>query len=116
MIPRKQIVTLNSATSKGKAINTIGGMVLPYVIDQLCSIKDTGSFSPQGAVANVQPSQQYEDELLQMLADMKEHRKEQQVQSDRDQEQANFNYKNAIREQEALRRLSNQLQAEIAAL
>ena len=51
-----------------------------------------------------------------MLADMKEHRKEQQVQSDRDQEQANFNYKNAIREQEALRRLSNQLQAQIAAL
>jgi len=49
-----------------------------------------------------------------MLADMKEQMKE-QVQSDGDQQQAALDRENAIREQEALRSLNDQLQARIAA-
>ena len=51
-----------------------------------------------------------------MLADMKEQMKEQQAQSDRDQEFATLDHENAIREQEPLRQLNNQLQAQFTAL
>jgi len=53
---------------------------------------------------------------LQMLVDMKEQMKEQQAQSDRDREQAALGRENAICEQEALRQLKEQPQAQIAAL
>jgi len=72
MAPWKQTVTLNGARSKGKAINAIGGMVLPPAIDQPYTTEDTVS-SPHGATANVQARlPQYEDQIFQMLVDMKE--------------------------------------------
>jgi len=46
MTPRKQIVTLNGATSKGKAIGTIGGTAPPPAFDQPCTTEDTDSSSP----------------------------------------------------------------------
>jgi len=54
MAPKKQIVTLNSATSKGKVISIIGGTVPPLAIDQPYTIEDTGSSSPQEVAANIQ--------------------------------------------------------------
>ena len=78
MAPRKQAVTLNGTTSKGKAIDIIGRTVPLPAIDQPHTIAYTGSSSSSGAVANVQvPRPQYEDQLFQMLADMKEQMKEQ---------------------------------------
>ena len=47
---------------------------------------------------------------------MKKKMKEQQAQSDRDRQQAALDHENGIREQEALRQLNNQLQAQIVAL
>jgi len=54
MIPRKQIITLNGATSKGKAINTIRGTIPPLAIDQPGTTEDTDSSSPSGPTTNVQ--------------------------------------------------------------
>ena len=51
-----------------------------------------------------------------MLTDMKEQMKEQQAQSDRDWERVTLDRENVIGEQEALRRLNNRIQAQIAAL
>jgi len=51
-----------------------------------------------------------------MLADMKEHMKEQQAQSDRDREQAALDHENTTCKQETLRQLNNQLRAQITAL
>jgi len=51
-----------------------------------------------------------------MPADMKEQIKKQQAQFNRDQEHAVLDRENAIHEQEALRQLDNQPQAQIAAL
>ena len=66
---------------------------------------------------NVQaPPSQYDDQILQMLADLKEQMKEQHAQTDRDQEQVALDRKNAIREHEALRQLNEQLRIQIAAL
>ena len=53
MTLKKQIVTLNAATSKGKVISTIGGTIPPPADDQRYTTKDTGSFSHQGAAASV---------------------------------------------------------------
>ena len=100
MAPRKQIVVLNEATSKGKAINIIGGMVPPPTIDQSHITENMGSL-PQGAAANIQtPSPHSEDQILQMFFDMKQQMKEQQAQSDRDREQAALDRDNAIHEHE----------------
>ena len=84
------------------------------VVDQPHTTKDIGS-SPQKAAANVQPPPQYEDQTLQMLAGMNEQTKEQQAQSNHDREQAALDRENVIREQEALRQLNEQLQAQIVA-
>jgi len=51
-----------------------------------------------------------------MLTYMKEQMKEQQAQSDRNREQTTFDRENVVREQEALRQLNDQLQAQISAL
>ena len=51
-----------------------------------------------------------------MLTDRKEQIKEQQAQSDWDREHATLDRENAIRKQEALRQLNNQLQAQITVL
>ena len=100
LAPRRQSVTLNGATSKGKAINTIGGHG-PPAVNQLFTTEDTSSSSPQGAVADFQaPPQQYECQILQMLADMKE----QHAQSDHDREQVAHDRENVICEHEALKR------------
>jgi len=48
----------------------------PPAIDQLHATKYTGSSSPQEAIARAQPPHQHENQLLQMLADMKELMKE----------------------------------------
>jgi len=83
MASRKQTVTLSGTMSKGKAISSIGGTVLPLAIDQPHNIEEIGSSSAPGAAANAQaPLLQYEDQFIQMLADMKEQTKEQQTQSD----------------------------------
>jgi len=95
MASRKQ------TTSKGKAINAIGGT--PASIDQPHTSKNIGSFLPQTqkAVAIVQVlSLQYEDQLFQILADMKEQMNEHQAYSDRDREQAALDRDNAIHEHE----------------
>ena len=89
----------------------------PPAIDQPHTTEDSGSSSPKGAAANIQASpSQYEEQLLQIFADMKEHMKEQQAQSDRDREHMALDRENAIREQEAVRQLNKQLQTKIAAL
>ena len=99
MAPSKQTITLNDATSKGKAIGTIGGTVPPLTIDQPHATEDTSFFSPSRSAANVQaPPLQYDEQLLQILTDMKEQMKEQQAQSDRDREQVANDRKNVIRE------------------
>jgi len=72
MAPRKQIVTLNDAPSKGKAISAIGGTVPSPAIDQPSTTEDAGSSSPHGATTSVQLPQQREDQFLQMPTDMKE--------------------------------------------
>ena len=50
-----------------------------------------------------------------MLIDMKEHMREQYVQSDHDRKQAALDRDNAVREQEALKQHNDQLQEQIAA-
>jgi len=62
MGPRKQIVPLNGATSKGKTISVIGGTVPLPVISH--TTEGIGSSSPQGAALSVQPPPQYEDQIL----------------------------------------------------
>ena len=97
MAPRKQVVTLNGATTKGKAII----ITEAPTIDQPHTTEDTGS-SSQEAVARVQPRQQHD------------HRNE------RANKGANnpnlimsgagaLDRENAIYEQETLRQLNNQL-------
>ena len=51
-----------------------------------------------------------------MLANMKQQVKKQQARSDRDQKQVTLDRENVICEQEALRQLNNQLQAQIVIL
>jgi len=58
-----------------KGINTVGGTVPPPAIDQPHITEDTDSFSPQGAATCVQLPQQHKNQLLQMLAIMKEQKK-----------------------------------------
>jgi len=70
---------------------------------------------PQGATASVQPLHWHEDQFLQILIDMKEQMKE-QAQSNCDQELMAVDRENVIREQEALRQLNDQLQAQISVL
>ena len=55
MAPRKQIVTLNNASSKGKAIIITGDMVPLLAIDQLHTAENIGSSLPREAAASVQP-------------------------------------------------------------
>jgi len=50
------------------------------------------------------------------MLDMKEQMKDKQAQSNCDWEQVALDHKNVIREQEALRQVNEQLQAQIAAL
>ena len=45
MAPRKETVTLNGATSKGKAISTIGGTVPSLVVDEPRTTEKTDSSS-----------------------------------------------------------------------
>ena len=114
MALRKQTTTFNRSTSKGMAISTVSGIVLPPAIDQPHATEDTGS-SPKRGNRQCQPPQQHENQVLQMLADIKEQIKE-QAQSDRNQEQESLDRENVIHEQETMRQLNNQLQTQIAAL
>jgi len=83
MAPQKQIAS--DATSKGKAITTTGGKASLPTNNQPHT-EDTDSISPQELSADVQLSQQREDQLLQMLYEMREQMKEQPLQSDRERE------------------------------
>ena len=84
MAPRKQTVIHNSVSSKGKANNTAGGMIPPLADDQQRATEDTGSSSPQGVAASIQPTPLFEGQMLQMLVDMKKQMKGQQIRSDHD--------------------------------
>ena len=73
MAPRKQTITLNGPMSKGKTINAIGGTVphqpsINYILSKILALSRL-----RGATANVQAlPPQYEDQILQILDDMKE--------------------------------------------
>jgi len=73
MASRKQIA--NDATSKGKAIATTRDEASLPTSNQ-SHTEDKGSISPQELCIDVQPSQQQEDQLLQMLYKMIEKNKE----------------------------------------
>jgi len=98
MVPQKWIV---NGASKGKAIATTGGMTPPPTNNQPHA-KDTGSFSPQEPSASVQPSSKWEDQLFQMLYEMREQIKEQQTQYDREREQMAQDHENIFWEKEEL--------------
>ena len=77
MVSRKQTVTHNDVPSKGKTNNTARGTVPLPAVDQQDATEDTGSSSPQGAAASVQPTLLFKGQILQILTDMKEQIKEQ---------------------------------------
>ena len=93
MAPRKR--TIKSKTSKGKAIK-IAGHGLPALQRSAAYHQGYGLLSPSELTASVQPSQQCEDHLLQMLYEMKEQTKEQQAESDREREQMILDRKNVL--------------------
>jgi len=59
---------------------------------------------------------QHKGQILQMLTDMKEQMKEQQIRSDRDREHVTIDRKNAFREKEALKHRNDKLHVQIIAL
>ena len=73
MVLKKQTVILNGAKYKGKTINAIGGTVshqpsINYILSKILALSRL-----RGAAANVQAlPPQYEDQILQILDDMKE--------------------------------------------
>ena len=74
MALRKQIVS--DATSKGKVVVTIRSKTFQPISNQL-HIDDIDSISPQKLFVDVQPPQQWEDQLLETLYEMREQMKEQ---------------------------------------
>ena len=64
MTLRKEIVTHNGVPSKGKTNGTAGGMIPLPPDDKQRATKDTGSSSPQGAAASVQPMPRFEGQSL----------------------------------------------------
>ena len=73
-------------------------MVPRQADDWLRITEDTRSSSPQESLASIQPSQQCEDQLLQMLYEMREQMKEQQMQSDRERKQMALDQESILRE------------------
>ena len=114
MAPRKQFVALNGAMSKGKTSAPLGARFPHLSTISRVSPKTLVPPRLRGVTTSVQPPQQYENQLLQMLTNMKERMKEQEAQSDHGQEQVTLDRKNVIREYEALRQLNNRLHAQIA--
>ena len=76
MVLRKQIVS--DATSKGKAVVTIRSKTFQPISNQL-HIDDIDSISPQKLFVDFQPSQQREDQLLEIFYETREKMKEQQL-------------------------------------
>ena len=95
MAPWKQIT--NDATFKGKAIETTGGKASLLTTNHSHTDK-IDSISLHNLSANVQLSQQWEDQLLQMLYKMWEQMKEQQLQFDYEREWMTLDRENIIRE------------------
>jgi len=85
MAPRKQVIS--GTTSKGKAKATTRGTTYKP-IDNLLLAEGTTSISSWEPTASSQPSPLQEDQLFQMLREMKEQMKE-QLQLDREQEELN---------------------------
>jgi len=84
MAPRKR--TIDSATSKGKVIATTGGTTSRPTSNQPRA-EGTGSISLPEPSTSVRPSQLQENQLFQMLYEMKEQMKKRQQQSNREREQ-----------------------------
>ena len=99
----------------GRKNTNTGGTIPPHAAYRERAIDDTGSSSAQMIATSAQPSL-FECQILQMLTDMKEHMKEQQVWSNHDQEQVILDRENTIRKHEALRQLNDQFQTQIVAL
>jgi len=79
MAPIKQTVTRNGNPSRGKTNSIVRGIV-PQPIVEHDATEDTGAPPHLRAVAtSVQPAPLFEGQILQMLADMKEQMKEQQI-------------------------------------
>jgi len=71
MALRKQTIIENGAPSNGKTNSVIGCMVPPPTINQQHATEDIVSL-PQGAATSVQLTPLLEDQIIQMLVDMKE--------------------------------------------
>ena len=68
----------NDVPSKGRTNNTARGTILLPAIDRQHATEVTGSSSPPGTAASAQPPL-FEGQILQILIDMKEQMKEQQI-------------------------------------
>ena len=109
MAPRKQTITHNVVSSKGRTNSTVGGHD-----SRLPSINN---IPPRTlAPSHLGGSCQHKGQILQMLTDMKEQMKEQQIRSDRDREHVTIDRKNAFREKEALKHRNDKLHVQIIAL
>ena len=103
-------------SSKGKTNSTIGGTIPSPADDQRDTTEDIGSFSPPRAASNIQLTPFFKGQIFQVLVDMKEQMKEQQIRSNHDREQATLDSENVACEQEALKCHNDQLLAQIATL
>ena len=87
-------------------------MVPRHPADSERATYDVGFSSSQRTAISARTPPLYEGHIFQMLTD----RKEQQAWSDRDREQVALNCENVMHEQEVLKQLNDQLQAQVTAL
>ena len=97
------MITHNGAPLKGNTNTIVGGTDLSHTIDRECLSKDNGSSTCQRAATSAWAPSLYKGQILQMLTDVKEQMKEQQVQTNHDRKQAALNCDNTAREQEPLK-------------
>jgi len=114
-MPKKQVIAPNDAPPKVKTNTIVGGTISPRTVNSEHATEDTGSFLSKRTANSAQSLPLYEGQILQMLADMKEQMKK-QTESDHDLKQATLDCENSNCEQEALKQLNEQLQAQITAL
>ena len=77
-------------------------------------MEGTASISPQEPSISAHPSQKQEDQLFQILHEMREQIKKQQ--SNHELEQMTLNHDNILREQEELKLLNQLIQTQVGAL
>ena len=113
MALRKKLI--DGAIFKGKDKAIVRGTTSKQINNQPLG-KGTASATSQDPSVGTQPPQQQEDQLFQMLHEMKKQIKKQQRKSGHEREQIILDYENILREQKGLKQLNQQLQAQVVTL